>query len=59
MCRRVVCSQCKKPSYAGCGRHIEQVLGDVPREQRCSCPERQSAKEGAAVRSKLRRWLGL
>lgn len=39
MCRRVECNQCKKPTYAGCGMHIEQVLGDVPKAQRCTCRE--------------------
>lgn len=37
MCQRVECPKCKKPTYAGCGMHIEQVLGNVPRDQRCSC----------------------
>ena len=35
MCRRVTCDICDKPTYAGCGEHIEQVLGDVPVDQRC------------------------
>jgi hypothetical protein len=26
MCRRVDCKQCGKPTYAGCGAHVEQVL---------------------------------
>ncbi len=39
MCTRVTCSRCEKPSFVGCGRHVEQVLGDVPREQRCRCRE--------------------
>jgi hypothetical protein len=46
MCRRVECDKCKKPTFAGCGAHIEQVLGDVPREDRCSC--REKAKEQSA-----------
>lgn len=25
MCRRVVCSKCKHPTWAGCGRHIDSV----------------------------------
>ena len=25
MCRRVTCSKCGKPTFAGCGAHIEQV----------------------------------
>lgn len=36
MCRRITCEACGKPSYAGCGRHVDQVLGDVPVEARCA-----------------------
>lgn len=39
MCRRVTCPQCGKPTFAGCGMHVEQVLGDVPKEKRCRCAE--------------------
>ncbi len=39
MCARVECRTCGKPTFAGCGAHIEQVLGDVPRAQRCRCRE--------------------
>jgi len=35
MCRRVSCEICEKPTYVGCGEHIEQVLGDVPVNERC------------------------
>ncbi|MEY4510537.1 MAG: hypothetical protein RLZZ450_2659 [Pseudomonadota bacterium] len=35
MCRRVTCERCGKPTFAGCGAHIEQVLGNVPKAQRC------------------------
>lgn len=49
MCRRVTCERCGKPTFAGCGAHIEQVLGDVPKAERCRCRETSSApKEGAA-----------
>ena len=44
MCTRVTCSSCGKPSYAGCGRHVEQVLGDVPKADRCHCREERGAK---------------
>ncbi len=37
MCRRVTCKSCGKPSYAGCGMHIESVLADVPQGDRCTC----------------------
>jgi hypothetical protein len=39
MCQRVTCRQCGKPTFSGCGRHVEQVLGDVPPAQRCRCRE--------------------
>ena len=38
MCQRVKCERCGKPTYSGCGAHVEQVLGDVPPEKRCLCP---------------------
>jgi len=37
MCQRVTCESCGKPTYSGCGRHIEAVLGDVPAAARCQC----------------------
>jgi hypothetical protein len=49
MCRRVSCPTCGKPTWAGCGAHVEQVLGDVPNDQRCQCRERAAA-DGAASR---------
>lgn len=47
MCQRVTCSQCGKPTFAGCGAHVEQVLGDVPKEKRCRCREEAQAKREA------------
>jgi hypothetical protein len=35
MCYRRTCMKCGRPTYSGCGRHIEVVLGDVPPEERC------------------------
>lgn len=46
MCRRVTCSQCQKPTFAGCGMHIEQVLGDVPKAERCRCHEQPADQKG-------------
>jgi hypothetical protein len=37
MCVRVSCSKCGKPTYAGCGMHIESVLSSVPKDKRCAC----------------------
>jgi hypothetical protein len=44
MCKRVTCPKCHKPTYAGCGAHIEQVLGDVPPGERCRCREAAAAE---------------
>jgi hypothetical protein len=45
MCRRVTCRRCGKPTFAGCGRHVEQVLGDVPADQRCRCADDEKTSE--------------
>ena len=59
MCTRVTCPSCNKPTYAGCGRHVEQVLGNVPVEQRCKCRERDQAGDAAEdPASLLRRLFG-
>lgn len=47
MCRRVTCPSCRKPTFAGCGLHVEQVLGDVPPEERCKCNEKLTIAPGA------------
>lgn len=51
MCRRVDCRRCGKPTYAGCGQHVEQVLAGVPKSQRCDCaPQSQRAAAGGLFR---------
>ena len=42
MCRRVDCPRCGRPTFAGCGLHIEQVLGDVPPADRCPGHEQEA-----------------
>jgi hypothetical protein len=44
MCRAVSCKKCHKPTWAGCGAHIEQVLGHVPASERCGCREASAAR---------------
>ena len=34
--------QCGKPTWAGCGAHVEQALRGVPPEKRCQCPRPKS-----------------
>lgn len=53
MCRRVTCPTCGKPSWAGCGAHVEQVLGAVPRDQRCRCRETGASADPAEKTSLL------
>jgi hypothetical protein len=38
MCSKVICDQCHKPTWDGCGKHIEEALKGVPPEERCTCP---------------------
>ncbi len=49
MCRRVTCPKCKKPNWAGCGAHIESVLSDVPKADRCRCREEGASADGAST----------
>ena len=52
MCKQTRCSKCGRPGWAGCGAHVEQVLGHVPRSERCNCGPHASA---SAPRGWLRR----
>ena len=54
MCRRVTCSVCKKPTWAGCGQHIEQALAGVPKGDRCRCTEAEKkAATGDGIFARL------
>lgn len=37
MCSPALCPTCKKVTYVGCGRHVDQVLAEVRPEERCTC----------------------
>lgn len=43
MCMPMTCNACKKASWTGCGAHVEQVLGNVPQDERCKCREEMAA----------------
>jgi hypothetical protein len=50
MCSQTTCKNCGKPTWKGCGQHIEQALANVPRDQRCSCtPEELAAAKGPGL----------
>jgi hypothetical protein len=58
MCRRVTCEKCGRPSWAGCGLHIEQALAGVPVESRCKCREAVAVggEAPATPRAKSKWW---
>ncbi|SDL36901.1 hypothetical protein SAMN04488242_1251 [Tessaracoccus oleiagri] len=37
MCHRITCHHCGKPTWEGCGLHVDEALAGVPAEDRCSC----------------------
>jgi hypothetical protein len=53
MCHRVTCRTCNKPSWAGCGNHVEQALAGVPKPQRCSCTAEQKASSQGGILSRI------
>ncbi|MFN8589684.1 MAG: hypothetical protein U0704_17995 [Candidatus Eisenbacteria bacterium] len=48
MCHRVTCPKCKRPTWSGCGQHIEQALAGVPKAERCQCREKGASAQPAA-----------
>jgi hypothetical protein len=53
MCVRTECPKCLRPTYAGCGAHVEQVLGDVPADQRCTCRTDGTQGQGQKLGDKV------
>ncbi|MDO5066227.1 MAG: hypothetical protein Q4D96_02965 [Propionibacteriaceae bacterium] len=51
MCRKVTCKECHKPTWAGCGQHVEEALAGVPEAERCACD--QKAKPSGGFVAKL------
>ncbi len=56
MCRRVQCSRCGRPTYAGCGAHVERVLGNVPAGQRCRCREEKAKGRDSSTGTRQGSW---
>ena len=57
MCRAVTCRKCGKTTWAGCGNHVDQVMRNVPKSNRCTCGV--SAKAPAKTeRTAGAGWLG-
>jgi hypothetical protein len=57
MCHEIACATCGKPTWEGCGEHIEYALKGVPLDQRCTCP-RDQVKAAPNSKSPLDRILG-
>ncbi len=58
MCQRVQCRKCDRPTWAGCGAHVEQVLGNVPAVDRCRCHDEATEGPEFDTPSDLRSWFG-
>ncbi|VEI03862.1 Uncharacterised protein [Acidipropionibacterium jensenii] len=37
MCHQITCPRCGKPTWQGCGEHIDQALWGVAVADRCHC----------------------
>ncbi len=56
MCYQVTCGSCGKPTWNGCGNHIEQALAGVPAQERCTC--HQESASAYATEESLTRFFG-
>jgi len=55
MCSKTTCRRCKKATWKGCGKHVEQALAGVPNDQRCTCTSgAMSGSKGRGLLSRLR-----
>ncbi|KAK1925340.1 hypothetical protein DB88DRAFT_509014 [Papiliotrema laurentii] len=46
MCKKTTCPNDGKPTWWGCGNHIEIALADVPQGERCTCEHVPSSTPG-------------
>lgn len=53
MCRAVRCRKCGRPTWKGCGAHVDQVLRDVPPTDRCHCRDDKSTTAATGWRRLL------
>lgn len=53
MCSKVTCRQCGKPTWSGCGEHIEQALAGVPQSERCPGHEGAGAQKSRPFLNRL------
>jgi len=53
MCSKVTCRQCGKPTWSGCGQHIESALAGVPQKDRCQGHESNSPAKSSGLLNRL------
>jgi hypothetical protein len=46
MCSKVICKSCKKPTWSGCGEHVEEALAGIPISERCAGHSKEQTKPG-------------
>jgi hypothetical protein len=46
MCSKVICKSCKKPTWSGCGEHVEEALAGIPISERCAGHPKEQTKPG-------------
>lgn len=58
MCRTATCPACAKTTWKGCGEHVDQVMRNVPTNNRCRCTPQMKAAAAGARPSVLARLFG-
>ena len=53
MCRPANCKTCGKTTWAGCGKHVDQVMANVKPAQRCPGHPRDTNVGGGPFLSRL------
>ena len=53
MCRAATCRTCGKTTWAGCGQHIDQVMRNVPADQRCPGHTEPDKASGSGFLSRM------
>ncbi|RHZ52895.1 hypothetical protein Glove_456g23 [Diversispora epigaea] len=48
MCYKITCQTCQKFTWAGCGRHADSVMKNVPENEKCKCSENAKVNNSAS-----------
>lgn len=46
MCSPTRCRNCDKTTWTGCGNHVDQVMRNVPKHDRCECSPQERETGG-------------